>query len=299
MNNIKPKKSLGQNFLQDEKVLKKIIETAELSKEDNVLEIGSGRGALTRCLIQSGARVIAVEKDENLANELGVKLQITNDKSQINFKFQISNLPHRQTGFQTISNESNYNFQNNSGVISGDILEINLPLLLEENDFLPYKLVANIPYYITGKIVRLFFETKYRPKLIVLLVQKEVAQRICAEPGAMSILSVSVQCFGTPQFVAQVSRESFDPVPKVDSAILKIVPREHSFFASKNEEEKFFRFVKIGFASRRKTLANNLSTGLKIEKSKIEDFLQKQGFSRAVRAQELAVEDWLNLTKAL
>ena len=281
MEKVKAKKSLGQNFLKDQKVLNKIVEAAELSQNDKVLEIGPGKGALTRFLLERGARLVLVEKDQNLANSLALNIQ-----------YPISNI-------QKNPNDQNYKFPNRKGIVSGDVLEVNLPQLIEQNDFFDYKVVANIPYYITGKIIRLLFETKYSPKLIVLLVQKEVAERICQRPGKMSILAVSVQCFGKPEIIDEVPKESFDPQPKVDSAILKITPHGKEFFKSADEEKEFFKFVKIGFSSPRKTLANNLANGYKILKDAIEEILQRQQFSVAVRAQELSVCDWAQLKKNL
>lgn len=256
---MKPKKSLGQHFLHDEKALKLIVSAADLKTDDKVLEIGPGKGVLTEKLFEKAKGVIAIEKDEALALELQNKFSDTK-------------------------------------IIEGDILECNLPKLIEQNDFYNYKVVANIPYYITGKIIRLLFETKYSSSLIVLLVQKEVAERITSTKGKMSILSNSVQYFGTPEIIDYVSKECFDPVPKVDSAILKIIPKADQKELRKNAKN-FFKTVKIGFSSRRKTLVNNLSSGLKIDKKNIIDTLKTYGVSERTRAQELGVEDWKRLEK--
>jgi 16S rRNA (adenine1518-N6/adenine1519-N6)-dimethyltransferase len=264
---MKAKKSLGQHFLHDQKVLQQIVAAADLKVGDKVLEIGPGKGVLTSELVNActdvrtyvrTSNVIAIEKDRELAS------QLENQNSKLK-------------------------------IIEGDILEVNLPLLIEQNDFFEYKVVANIPYYITGKIIRLLFETKYPPKLVVLLVQKEVAERICASPGKMSILSASVKYFGVPQIVDFVSRKSFDPVPKVDSAILRIIP--HEKLSSKTETKDFFTIIKIGFSSRRKTLLNNLAAGLKMQKSTILNILEENGLSENTRAQELGIDDWKKLQK--
>lgn len=278
MNIFKPKKSLGQHFLRDQKALEQIVAAAELQPDDKVLEIGPGKGALTNALMNAltSGKLIAVEKDGNLASNLA-----------INFKFQISN-------FKSISNDPIVNFKNKAAVIEGDILEINLPKLVERNDLFGYKVVANIPYYITGKIVRLLLETEYQPKLIVLLVQKEVAERICAKRGKMSILAVAVQYYGKPEIISIVRKESFSPMPEVDSAVLKIVPHG---IQPQEKASDFFRIVKTGFSSPRKTLANNLAGGLKLEKSRVLDALEKEGFSENTRAQELGIEDWKRLEK--
>jgi 16S rRNA (adenine1518-N6/adenine1519-N6)-dimethyltransferase len=279
MSEIKAKKSLGQNFLKDQKALERIVAAAELKENDNVLEIGPGKGALSRELMKAAGKLIMIEKDDDLAEDVARKFQISNHKYQINSKPQ------------------NLNFKNRAAVISGDILEVNLPEVIEQNDFQNYKVVANIPYYITGKIIRLLFETKYQAKLVVLLVQKEVAERICAEPGHLSILAVSVQCFGVSEIIAQVPKESFDPQPKVDSAILKITPHEKSFFKDKQEEKAFFALVKAGFGAKRKTLVNNLFSSLSLDKNEVALILKKVGLQPTQRAQELSTSDWKKLLK--
>jgi 16S rRNA (adenine1518-N6/adenine1519-N6)-dimethyltransferase len=272
------KKSLGQNFLVDKETLKNIINAAELSEEDNVLEIGPGKGVLTSEIVGKTKNIITIEKDKVLASEIAH-----------NFKFEILN-------FQSISNELIYNFQNKSGIISGDVLDVNLPKLIEENNFYDYKIVANIPYYITGKLLQLFLETKYSPQSMTLLVQKEVAERICAEPGEMSIIAVSVQYYGQPSIEGFVSRECFEPVPKVDSAILRINLLDKEILKTKKQKnEEFFRLVKIGFSSPRKTLVNNLSNGLGLSKDLVGEVLEREKLNRAIRAQELKVEDWEQL----
>jgi 16S rRNA (adenine1518-N6/adenine1519-N6)-dimethyltransferase len=264
MKSVIPKKSLGQNFLNDEKSLRVIVAAAELDEWDNVLEIGPGTGVLTKELVKYAGRVIAIEKDEQLARLIK------------NFEFRISKFE----------------------ILSGDILKVNLPELIEKSNFFPYKVVANIPYYITGQIIRLLLETKYRPEKIVLLVQKEVAERICAGVGQLSILAVSVQYYGMPKIVGIVPRESFLPAPEVDSAVIAI-----DLFKDKERdveaEKKFFHIVKIGFSNRRKTLCNNLSFGLKKNKQEIEKILERCGIDKNVRAQELSVEQWKRLNNAV
>lgn len=260
------KKSLGQNFLIDKDVLKKIVDAAELSESDNVLEIGPGKGILTNELVKKAGKIIAIEKDEELSRLMDSRLR-GNDKGV---------------------------------VISGDILKINLPKLIEENNFQDYKVVANIPYYITGKLFKLLLETKYSPRSMTLLVQKEVAERICAKLGSMSILAISVQYYGSSSIKGLVSRESFSPIPKVDSAILRIDLLDEKYLENKKQKkEDFFRLVKVGFSSPRKTLANNLSNGLGLDKNLIEQLFKKEKFNSAIRAQSLSVEDWERLLTAL
>ena len=250
MENIKAKKSLGQNFLKDEVVLNHIIESANLSKDDVVLEIGPGHGALTEKLAAVCKQVIAIELDERLIELLHTKL----------------------VGNQNVE------------IFHGDILKINLPELIEKYNLqnIGYKVVANLPYYITSPIIRLLLETKYPPTEMVVMVQKEVAERIVAKKGAMSILAVSVQYYAKAEFLFTVFKESFEPMPKVDSAILKIsfiassplgedVRRtDEGNIVSETETKKFFRIVKSGFSAKRKTLINNLANGLQLEKKEIE-----------------------------
>jgi len=256
---MKAKKSLGQNFLTDDLVVDKIIKAGEISKEDNVLEIGPGLGFLTKELIENSGKVLAIEKDEELAGHCRRELP-----------------------------------QDNLEVLEGDVLRTDWAKTFEERDFSEFKLIANIPYYITGKILRLFLENSFQPKILVLMVQKEVAQRICRKPGKLGILSLSVQYFGVPEIVEIVPREKFDPVPDVDSAVLKITVNNDNRL-DPERENKFFRIMKIGFASPRKTLVNNLSASLKIEKPKVEEILVELGFKGTVRAQELSLDDWKNL----
>jgi len=258
---MKAKKSLGQNFLNDDLVADKIVEAGEVSNQDNVLEIGPGQGFLTRELIGEAGKVLAIEKDEELAGICKKELKAENFKMLI-----------------------------------GDVLKTNWKEVLIKHNFFDYKLIANIPYYITGKILRLFLENFFQPKILVLMVQKEVAQRICQKPGKLGILSLSVQYFGRPEIVQIVPREKFDPAPNVDSAVLKIVV-ENKNRLKPELEKKFFRLVKIGFSSPRKTLVNNLSNGLELEKKETEQRLIELGFNGNTRAQELSVADWKNMIK--
>ncbi|HCO99348.1 MAG TPA: ribosomal RNA small subunit methyltransferase A, partial [Candidatus Moranbacteria bacterium] len=264
---IKAKKSLGQNFLKDAEVLGRIIKAANLSQDDVVIEVGPGQGALTELLAGVCKKVIAIELDDRLIEPLHTKF---------------------------VDNK-------NVEIIHDDILKINLPELVTSYE-LPvagYKVVANIPYYITAPIIRLFLETKIPPSEVIFMVQKEVAERICAKPGAMSILAVSVQYYAKAEFLFTVFKESFDPVPKVDSAIIKITHNSQLTTDNKEKTKKFFRVVKSGFSAKRKTLINNLSNGLQIDKKEIEEKLGSIGFSPSVRAQELGVDDWKKLADRL
>lgn len=258
-NNLWAKKGLGQNFLVDKNALNKIVEAAEIKENNLVIEVGPGVGTLTSELIKQAGEVAAVEMDEKLAELLGQQ------------------------------------FKNSLKIICSDILSVNLNELVGNRK---YKVVANIPYYITSKIIELFLTAENKPESIVLLVQKEVAERICAKAGAMSVLSISVQLYGKPEIVGIVPKESFFPSPKVDSAILRIASIQNTD-NSKQDEKLFFRCVHIGFASRRKTLANNLSAGYHIDKKKASDIINAIGLSESVRAQELSIEDWKRLTQKM
>ena len=268
---MKPKKSLGQNFLRDEKILKKIIEIASIKENDSILEVGPGTGALSFEIAKKTKNFIMVEKDKFLAEKIARDLQ-----------FPIIDMEKQK--------EKNWKFKNKKGVIEGDILKINLVELIEKNCFQNYKLVANIPYYITYPILRLFLETAYSPEEMILMTQKEVAERITAQPGQMSILSLSAQYYGRTELLFYVGRESFSPVPEVDSAVIRITPAKKN--RKKEENKIFFRLVKAGFSSRRKTLLNNLSNSFHLDKKIVAEKIKKAKFNPAQRAQELSVRDW-------
>lgn len=250
---MKAKKSLGQNFLKSDEALQAIIEAAELNNDDIVLEIGPGRGALTAELIKTGAKVLAIEKDEALVAYL----------------------------HDVFAGKSNLS------LISGDILEFDPSRHgLSEGNF---KLVANIPYYITGEILRKFLSGPIQPSKMVLLVQKEVAERIVADDGRHSILSLSVHAFGNPTFVATVPRTAFDPVPEVDSAIVRINNISRNFFIHTNELA-FFEAIHCGFAHKRKLVASNLG-----EEGKT--VLERCKIPPLSRAENLTLENWACISK--
>lgn len=285
MEKIIHKKSLGQNFLSDDAIADRIIESANISGEDVVIEIGPGEGVLTEKLAGKCKKVIAIELDDRL-------------------------IPVLQNKFKDAGNVE---------IIHDDILKINLPQLIENHIFLKaseaksYKLVANIPYYITAPIIRLLLETKYSPKEMIVMVQKEVAERIVAKPGEMSILAASVQYYADAQYLFDVPRTAFNPAPKVDSAVIKIIPYtllplgEGARRADegkvtgegKDQTKNFFRIVRAGFSAKRKTLANNLSSSLHLDKKEVEEKLESLGFSKNTRAQELGVEDWKKIANSL
>jgi len=270
-NNLAVLKQLGQHFLADEKVLAKIIEAADLNKNDLVIEVGPGLGILTRELSLRCRGVIAVEKDKKMAELLRKNLE--------QFK--------------------------NMEIIEGDILK-RVPVSLGETGTLDsYKVVANIPYYITSPILKLFLENSVKPKIMVLLVQKEVAERICAAPGKMSVLALSVRIYGEPKIIDFVPKKSFWPVPKVDSAILKIDNIKSADEVRKNlnlektDINNLFKIIKIGFSSKRKKLVNNLSAGLNLEKEEVLKIFEELKINKNSRAQELSLDEWAGLAPFL
>lgn len=265
-NLFQPKKSLGQNFLTSFLVLKEIIHTGELKQSDMVVEIGPGKGFLTQALVKKVQKIILIEKDEILANNLKKEIWfLKNQKKLVLF--------------------------------SEDALLFNFSNFFEKEKIEKYKLIANIPYYITGKILRIFQEMKFRPELAVLLVQKEVAERLCAPKGKKSLLSIVMDYYGFCQMITVVDKKDFFPVPKVDSAVVKIVFKKNEQLFHQNQEErnKFFSLIKKGYASKRKTLFNNLKSFY--SKELIKKSFLKANLDLKVRAQELIIDDWLVLDK--
>ena len=258
-NNLKPKKSLGQHFLHSPTALKKIIDAAEITPGETVLEIGPGTGILTEALLATGASVIAVEMDNRAYSLLTQK-----------FAGEIAS-----KGLK---------------LIMGDVLKETLPLT-DGN----YSLVANIPYYITGAILEKFLEHSPRPNRIVLLVQKEVAERIVARDKKESVLSISVKAFGTPRIVAIVPRGAFVPAPTVDSAIIAIENISGKKFSdhSITNIKHFFQIVRAGFAHKRKFLKRNLESMASPEI--LDTIWETLGINEKVRAEDIVPEDWVKL----
>ncbi|MCX6812210.1 MAG: 16S rRNA (adenine(1518)-N(6)/adenine(1519)-N(6))-dimethyltransferase RsmA [Candidatus Berkelbacteria bacterium] len=270
-NKIWAKKNMGQNFLVDDEVLAKIVEAADLKSTDTVIEIGPGLGVLTEELVSRAGRVVAIEKDDFLAELLN----------------QISNIKNpRRVSYRKKNDKVKIK------IVNEDALDLDLSAYSLQLTAYDYKVVANIPYNITSAIIRKFLEADNKPELMVLLVQKEVAERIVARPGEMSLLSVSVQFYADVEIVDIVKSTSFFPLPKVESAIIKLKTKSEK---RKVKEADLFRIVKFGFASRRKTLENNLAAGLHISKTEASDIIKSAGLSEKIRAQELTIEDWLKL----
>jgi len=252
-------KGLGQNFLQDPLALEKIVSTAEIQPTDTVLEIGPGLGSLTRYLAVSAKEVVAVELDENLLPPLKAVL----------------------SSYQNIR------------LIHGDILKLSPNSLNLEHDYI---VVANIPYYITSAVIRHLLESESKPRRIVLTVQKEVAQRICAEPGDMSLLALSVQVYGQPRIATNIPANAFFPAPKVDSAVL-VVDIYPSPLIEDDLLETFFKLIKAGFSQKRKTLRNSLSSGLHISPIKAAELLTQVNIDPQRRAETLSIEEWQTLSE--
>lgn len=257
---IKPKKSLGQNFLVDEGAAARIVTAANLVPDDVVLEIGPGLGGLTRHLAANAARVVAVELDQRL----------------------IPVLEHTLAAYPNVE------------LVHGDILQLDPASLLPPT----YKVVANIPYYITSALLRHLLEAEARPLLMVLTVQEEVARRIVAAPGDMSLLAVSVQFYGRPRIVTRLKAGAFYPRPKVDSAVVQIDLDPGTRPAlGVTDVHLFFQLVQAGFSQRRKQLRNALVGGMGRSRAKVDAALAQAGIDPRRRAETLALEEWATLSQ--
>jgi 16S rRNA (adenine1518-N6/adenine1519-N6)-dimethyltransferase len=257
---IRPRKGLGQNFLISDGLLKRIVDAADLDQRDVVLEVGAGLGTLTRRLCQRAGRVIAIELDERL-------------------------LPLLR---QTLGPYGNVD------VLQGDVLAFKPGDLASP----PYKVVGNLPYYITSAVLRHFLEASAKPSLLVVTVQKEVADRIVAGPGEMSLLAVSVQLCGRPRIIAKAPPGAFYPSPGVHSAVVRIDIHSSPQLPAE-DEEGFFDVVRAGFRQRRKQLRNSLSQGLKLPVEEVVEALRCAGLDEKQRPQELSVEQWVRLYREL
>jgi 16S rRNA (adenine1518-N6/adenine1519-N6)-dimethyltransferase len=265
--NLRPKKSLGQNFLVDEHALSAVVQAAGIAPADLVLEIGPGLGGLTCRLADVARHVIAVEIDRALIPPL--RLAVAG--------------------------------QSNVSIVHGDILQLNPTELLSHylTSQLPhYKVVANIPYYITSAILRHLLETGVKPQVIVLTIQLEVAQRLIARPGDMNLLAVSVQFYGAPRIVQRIPAGAFYPVPDVDSAVVRIdLPAEPRVRVK--DVDAFFRVAKAGFGQKRKQLHNALAAGLPVTHERIAQALSEAGIDPQRRAETLTLEEWGRLSDQL
>lgn len=244
-------KALGQHWLSDPDILSNIVDHAEINDDDIVLEIGPGAGTLTELLCKKAKKVIAVEFDTVLASTLPIKVK-----------------------------------HSNLEVIQGDIRTFNFELLPKD-----YKIVANIPYYLTSHLLRILTETKNMPKTAVLLMQKEVARRICSQPGDLSVLAIVASLMYRPTLGVEVPAKFFTPPPKVDSQVL-ILKRLNVALSKDLDQKILLRIIKAGFSEKRKKLRSSLAGGLHLEKSMIDELLIKAGINPDARAQELSIQEW-------
>jgi len=255
--NMRPNKAFGQNFLIDRSILMEIVAAAEIDADDEILEVGAGTGVLTRELAQQARRVVAVELERDM----------------------LALLAKTTSYFPNVE------------LIARNLLFLNPVEIFGQA---PYKLVANLPYYITAPTFRHFLESANPPRVLVVMVQQEVAQRIIAQPGDLSLLAISVQFYGQPRIVARVPASSFYPAPKVDSAILRVDVHADAPLTAV-ERESFFRLVQAGFSERRKQLHNSLTHGLHYKNEIIRAWLAEAGIEASRRAETLSIAEWLQL----
>ena len=257
---IKPKKGLGQNFLINETYLAKITEAAQIDKNTDVLEIGAGMGNLTRHLAAAARHVTAVELDRQL---IPILTKVTREFANVR-------------------------------IVQGDILELPVNDLMDAPG---YVVAANIPYYITSALIRYLLECTAKPSAIVLTIQREVAQRICADAGELSLLALSVQVYGSPRIAARIPSGAFYPVPKVDSAVLAVDLYDQPMIPYKLLDY-FFRLAKAAFTQKRKMLHNALAGAPELNKEKVDLLLSRAGIDPKRRAQMLTIDEWKQLTNA-
>ncbi len=258
-----PHKRLGQNFLTDPAALERIVAAADLSTDDLVVEVGAGVGTLTRLLAEQAGRVVAIELDNRLVGLL---------------RAQLTDRP-------------------NVEIVPGDVLQFST----SEFPHRGYKVVGNLPYYITSAVLRHFLEKTPRPRLMVVTVQREVAERITAGPGEMSLLALSVQFYGQPHIVARIPAGAFYPSPKVDSAVVRIDVGEQPTVSLGEgvDEAIFFRVARAGFSQKRKTLRNSLSAGLGHSPTFIRDLLEQVDVDPRRRAETLSLQEWARVAQML
>lgn len=256
---LSPKKSLGQNFLVEPLALERIIQAAQIPPEASVLEVGPGLGSLTRRLAQAAGRVVAVELD-------GALIPILEDV--------LRDAPGVE-------------------IVHGDILKLDPAALMGQDG---YFVVANIPYYITSNLIRHLLEAGIRPARLVLTVQREVAERITAGPGALSLLALGVQVYGKPQIAARIPAGSFYPPPTVDSAVVRVDLHPEPFIPAA-QVDIFFRLARAGFGQKRKTLRNSLSAGLDLPAARVVELLTAAGIDPQRRAETLSLDEWKRLTE--
>ena len=274
---MRPKKYLGQNFLINETILPQIIEAADISKDDTIIEVGPGFGILTEALLKTGAKVFAIEKDFDLI--AGLTQKFGNHK---NIK-----IVHQDALF---FDETMIGHPSTS--LSSRALEPRLGA--------GYKVVSNLPFNVASPLIRKFLESSNPPELMIVMIQKEAAEKILAKPGdsERGVLTLSIEFYADAEKVAIVSKNNFRPQPKVDAEIIKIKPIPHLPGEEKAVESKlFFRIVKAGFASKRRQVHNSLAATLRMPKDEVLNILKKAQIDPILRAEDLSLEDWIKLTK--
>ena len=261
-----PNKLMGQHFLIDNEVLQKIIASAHIGKQDVVLEVGPGTGILTKELAKKAKEVIAVEKDPLLAETLQKQLAEEKIKNVVLLIKDVLHFNPKEHGLQKGK----------------------------------YKIVANLPYYLSARFLKKFLTDPESPEEMILLLQKEVAERIIARPPNTTLLSLSVQIYAKPEIICEVSKNSFHPKPKIDSALIKISGISQKFFKeNKLEEKTFWKLAKAGFSQKRKTLVNNLSGAFNMQKTGLEEIFKETHINPMARAESLSLKQWVMLTTAL
>lgn len=256
--NLRPKDYMGQNFLVSEEVLQEIVDVAEIKKDETIVEIGPGLGVLTGELVKVAGKVIAIEKDKKFVPLL----------------------------------RKAYRENKNLEIIESDVLKFNFEKITGE-----YKIVANIPYYLTSHLIQMLLALKHKPNKIVLMVQKEVGERLVAEAGELSLLGISVQMFADVFIAVAVPKENFWPKPKVDSCVVVIEPKEK--YSEISNLDLFFRMLKIAFAGKRKQIHNTLANGFKWSREEIDEILLKAKINAQMRPQELEISQWVSLYEVI
>lgn len=249
------KKSLGQNFLADKRVVSRIVNTAQISSDDTVLEIGPGRGAMTRLLAERAGRLIALELDTFLAASL----------------------------------TDEFSDSDNVSIIEADAREVDIDSIIPTDQ--DYKLVANLPYYAASPIIRRFLEAEHKPTLMVVMVQREVARNMTAQPGDTSILSIATQLYGKPRIAFSVPPRAFRPPPNVTSAVVRIDVYPEPVL-NIDSTDRFFDMVRAGFGSRRKQIHNSLDNGLDMSREAVNSMLEQADIDPKRRAQTLSMDEW-------
>jgi 16S rRNA (adenine1518-N6/adenine1519-N6)-dimethyltransferase len=282
------KKSLGQNFLKSKPALNTMCLAGEINNNDIILEIGPGKGALTSKLLEKAHKVIAIEKDRELFEFLKEKFsnEIINKKLEL-IHDDILDLDIRDLVLKF-----------SSGPRMREDEEPDHSENLKPCHSFSYKIIANIPYNITGAILKKFLSSDIQPERMILLVQKEVAERIITRDSKESILSLSVKAYGTPKYLMKVHKRFFSPVPKVDSAIISITNISKNNFLTNTEEKNFFEVVRAGFAHKRKILRKNLEI-LQKKSYQVDNIFEKLKISSKIRAEDVDFEIWLEISRHL